>query len=274
MEKTIEYNHSSIYYRVAGRGEPVILLHGFAEDGSIWDQQVLHLQENNLLIIPDLPGSGHSDITGDVSMEGMADVVKAIADAENIFRPVMIGHSMGGYVTLAFAERYPETLSAFGLFHSTTYADTPEKIASRKKNIGFISSHGTHKFLSQSIPGLFSDEFKTRHPDVIEKLITQYRLFKPTFLILYYEAMMKRPDRTHVLKTFVKPVLFVIGKFDNAIPFGDSLQLCHLPSLSYIHILGNSGHMGMIEEVNSSNEILQSFLKSIPDFTNSPTQQI
>jgi pimeloyl-ACP methyl ester carboxylesterase len=263
MKKTIHYKGKPVIYRVLGNGQPVVLLHGFSEDGNIWERQSRLLQNDYRLIIPDLPGSGESALQEDVSMEGMADVVKAILVEEQLAGAVLIGHSMGGYITLALAEKDPALVRAFGLFHSTAYPDNEEKKTARRKNITFIQKHGTYEFLKQSIPTLFSEKFRDENPDAVNGLIEQYRHFNPAALTAYYEAMMVRPDRTHVLKQFVKPILFIIGKHDNAIPFKDSLELCHLPSLSYIHILNNSGHMGMMEETEKSNEILSTFLKDI-----------
>jgi len=113
----------------------VVLLHGFAEDGDVWKYQLADLAAGYLVIVPDLPGSGRSDMTDDMSIEGMALCVKKIIDHELPANAslaedgiTMIGHSMGGYITLAFANKYPGLLAGFGLFHSTAFADTEEKI--------------------------------------------------------------------------------------------------------------------------------------------------
>lgn len=123
-----------------------------------------------------------------------------------------------------------------------------KKKASRRKNIANIHSNGAYEFLKQSIPALFSNEFKGNHPDVVEQLIEQYKGFDAESLAAYQEAMMQRPDRTEVLKKFLKPILFIVGRHDNAVPLNDSLQLCHMPAFSYIHMFEESGHMGMMEE--------------------------
>lgn len=104
-----------------------MLIHGFGEDAAIWNNQTEYLKDKFQLIIPDLPGSGKSEMTDDMSMEGMAEVIHSIIRQEDIDACTVIGHSMGGYITLAFAEKYPDYLSAFGLFHSTAYADSDEK---------------------------------------------------------------------------------------------------------------------------------------------------
>ncbi|MEJ7739053.1 MAG: alpha/beta hydrolase [Chitinophagaceae bacterium] len=263
MNNSIIIDDKFIFYRVIGSGNRVVLLHGFAEDGKIWEQQVEFLKSNYQLIIPDLPGSGQSSLTDKVNIESMADVVYAILEKEHISETVMIGHSMGGYITLAFARKYPMLLKGFGLFHSTAYPDNEDREASRKSNIEFIRKNNTHAFLKQSVPTLFSNDFKTQHPEIVDRFIDRYKTFSSLSLEKYQEAMMRREERTDILKQFVKPILFIIGKHDNAIPFDDSLELCHLPSLSYIHILENSGHMGMIEESGKTNWILNKFLRDL-----------
>lgn len=263
--KQVIFQNKKIMYRAEGNGKPVMLLHGFGEDGNIWNYQAEKLKEKFFVIIPDLPGSGKSEmLDGKISIEDYADVVKAIADAEiikdkkNVF--TLIGHSMGGYITLAFAEKYPELLNAFGLFHSTAYADDAAKKGIRKKGIEFIKNNGAATFLKTSTPNLFSEKTRIEKPELVEKLIDLSKDFSPEALIQYYEAMMQRPDRTSVLKSFNKPIFFIIGKEDTAVPLQASLEQCHLPDVSDIHILQNSGHVGMWEEKEKATEFLLHFL--------------
>jgi len=262
----ILFRNKKIFYRVEGKGKPVVLLHGFAEDGNIWNKQIEALKEKYLLIIPDLPGSGGSEmLDGKSTLEDYAELIKAIAD-EEVFKEkkenrfCLIGHSMGGYITLAFAEKYPELLNSFGLFHSSAFADTEEKIAVRKKGIAFITKNGTEAFLKTSIPNLFSEETQKEKPEFITQLFDMARGISPEALIQCYEAMILRPDRTNVLRTFEKPVLFIIGKYDAAVPLQTSLQQCHLPAISSVNILQHSAHMGMWEEKELANDYLKEFL--------------
>lgn len=260
MEKIISSQHKEIFYRVIGTGKPVLLVHGFGEDGEIWHNQVKFLQEKFKLIIPDLPGSGRSAIIDDMSMEGMAEVILSIMKAEHCISCPVIGHSMGGYITLALAEKHPETLSAFGLFHSSAFADSDEKKATRQKGIEFIKLHGAFSFLKTVIPNLFSKVSHDKMPEIISQFIAQQDNFQAPSLVSYYQAMMQRPDRTKILKQSAVPVLFIMGQYDNAVPLEDSLKQCHLPQKSYIHILDQSGHMGMLEEPDRCNRILEEFL--------------
>ncbi len=175
----------------------------------------------------------------------------------------MIGHSMGGYITIAFAEKYPELLNGFGFFHSSAFTDDEEKKQIRLKAIEFIKKNGAEAFLKTSIPGLFTDEFIKNYSYRVENLIETAKQFSPEALVQYYYAMINRPDRTDVLKSVNKPVLFIIGEKDKAIPLQASLKQCHLPAISHITILKNSAHMGMLEEKEKCIQTVLGFLQSL-----------
>jgi pimeloyl-ACP methyl ester carboxylesterase len=222
---------------------------------------VEYLKHKFQLIIPDLPGSGQSPLNNTPwSMEYFAECIRAILDQENISTVSMIGHSMGGYITLAFADAWPHRLRSFGLFHSTAYPDSEEKKTARRRGIEFIQQNGAAKFLEQSIPNLFSEATKKHQPDLVRKILARFTNFIGQSLVNYYQAMIVRPDRTHVLKNFPRPVLFIMGKHDTAVPYEQVLQQCYMPGLSYIHTLEHSGHMGMWEEPVLSNVFVEEFL--------------
>jgi len=263
VRKTINHRSLALSYKVEGRGTPVLLLHGFAEDSAIWDEQVEYLKKSCQLIIPDLPGSGQSSpLSSPTTLEEVADFIKAILEAEGIAQCVLIGHSMGGYITLAFAEKYPDRLKALGLFHSIAFADSEEKKAGRQKSIEFIRKNGSPAYIRQSTPNLFSEDSRKEHPEWITSLTDRYAAsLSPDSLVYYQQAMISRPDRSQVLAQFTGPVLFIIGQQDNVIPLDTSLRQTHIPALSYIHLLENSGHMGMMENSAASNRILADFLR-------------
>ena len=263
MEKKLMYKNASLHYQVMGDGNVVVLLHGFGEDSIIWDEIAAAISKNYRLIIPDIAGSGQSAmLSGDnIGMEDYAESIAAILDQEKVDQCTMVGHSMGGYITLAFAEKYPDMLQAFGLFHSSAYADDDAKKETRNKAIAFIKQNGTQAFLKTSIPGLFMDAEKSNAD--INSLLEKGKQFKPEALIQYYQAMIGRPDRTKVLKTFSKPVLFMLGTHDKAVLLEHGLQQSHLPSISHINILSNSAHMGMMEEPEKSLLNFTYFLQGI-----------
>lgn len=273
MQKTFLYNHhTSISYRLTGSGHPVVLLHGFGEDSHIWDKQIDFLKDHCLLIVPDLPGSGKSALLSKpdtqnnspephhISITDYADVVYALLGIEGIDKCCLLGHSMGGYITLAFAEKYPSKLSSFGLIHSTALADTEEKKRNRQKAIDLMEQYGAGPFLKNTIPNLFAGSFKKAQPEMVEALIEASASFDTKACQQYYQAMMLRPDKTSVLKGNPLPVLFVIGTEDIAAPLNDLLPQVHLPLISYIHVLENTGHMGMWEATEQMNQYLLEFI--------------
>lgn len=264
MEKQFQYNGSAIYYNVTGKGPAVVLLHGFAEDGNIWNEQISFLQQHCQLIVPDLPGSGKSDLLKkeNVTIEDYATCLNALLEHEGIGRCIVLGHSMGGYITLAFAEMFPAKLTGFGFVHSTAFADSEDKKNTRKKGIKFIEEHGVYPFLKSSTPNLFSDQYKKEHSERIAALIEQGKNFTKEALIQYYNAMIKRPDRTRVLQKSKVPVLFIIGSEDVAAPPEDLLKQVHLPKVSYIHIIKDVGHMSMWEKPSELNDHLLEFIKN------------
>lgn len=260
----IQYQNSKIFYKTTGQGMPVIFVHGFAEDGNIWKQQIDSLKGHYRLIVPDLPGSGKSDFLSNANIEIFAEIIKTIIDKESKDEKVVLfGHSMGGYITLALAEKYPELLKAFGLIHSSAFADSDEKKLARKKSIDFIRANGAASFLKTAIPGLFTEQFNKYHKELVEALIEEGKNFTDASLIQYYEAMIERPDRIAVLQKVNFPVLFVIGEFDQAVPLQASLQQCHIPKISVVSIFKDSAHMSMMEETEKLNLQLTDFLTTI-----------
>ena len=239
----------------------LLLLHGFAEDGQLWDELIPRLGPHCRLLIPDLPGSGQSTILpGEPSIESLADAIRLFIDQLGIKTCVLVGHSMGGYVSLAFAEKYPERLQAFGFFHSTAYADSEEKRTARRKSIEFIRQHGSAPFIRQSTPNLFAAATREQRPSLVEDTIRRYSGFSPESLVYYYEAMIRRPDRVHVLRQFAGPVLFILGAADTVVPYEQALKQCQEPMISVIHTLEHSGHMGMLEEPERGSAMIESFL--------------
>jgi pimeloyl-ACP methyl ester carboxylesterase len=265
MYKNFNYENSRISYEVLGQGEPVVLLHGFGESGSIWNKQDEVLQNYCKLIIPDIPGSGNSAMLEgeNVSIEDYADCINALLDEEKNETCIMLGHSMGGYITLAYAEKYPNRLKAFGLIHSTAFADNEEKKLNRKKGIDLIQQYGGFSFLKNTTPNLFADSFKKEYPDEVASLIEEGKTFRDEALIQYYAAMMNRPDTTEVLKQSKVPVLFIVGTEDLAAPLNDLLQQVHLPEQSHFHLIEGVGHVSMLEAPEQLNKYLLDFIKGI-----------
>ncbi|WP_291907706.1 alpha/beta hydrolase [Chitinophaga sp. CB10] len=258
MWKTI--NNGNGTYQDIGQGPAVVLIHGFSENNEVWKPQQEALSGDCRLILPNLPGTGKSQLTEGLTIAAMADYVYSILLAENIKEAVVIGHSMGGYVALALLQQHPEVIKGLGLFHSTAAADTEEKKDTRRKSMAFIQQHGGELFTRQTIPNLFSPATKTKKPELVEACIDMCVQCPDESLIAYTNAMMQRPDLTGLLTSVTTPVLFVIGKDDNAVAPASVIQQVMLPKTSNVFIFEEVGHMGMWEKIEASNHLLKQFI--------------
>lgn len=264
-QRQVIFKGVPIVYKIIGQGElPIMLVHGFGEDGRIWDMQLDYLSGHNKVVIPDLPGSGHSPFNHSLqSVEDFADAMFAVSMDAGLSPFGMLGHSMGGYITLAFAEKYSEKLHAYGLIHSTAFADSDEKKLVRLRGIEAMGIYGPYSFLKNTIPNLFAAEFKAGNTEAVNSLIEQGRHFSSETLQQYYSIMMQRKDSCYVLKSVDKPVLFVMGAQDIAAPVSDVLQQVYLPNISEVYLLEETGHMGMWEQPGKLNQALESFMLNI-----------
>jgi pimeloyl-ACP methyl ester carboxylesterase len=263
LQKIFSNKGAEIEYATIGKGTPVVLLHGFGEDHTIWEHQINFLQEHCKLIIPNLPGTGqskHTDAARPLSIESMADNIKVLLDQENITTCIILGHSMGGYITLAFAEMYPAYLKGFGLIHSTAFADTADKKKNRQRAIEMIAEYGGYAFLKNTIPNLFGNSFKYTSIEIIDQLIEKSKAFNNNALQDYYRAMIARTDKTNVLANTNVPVLFIAGTEDTAAPIADTTEQSKLSSNIQFHILEGVGHMGMLESPNEVNQLMLNFI--------------
>ncbi len=264
MYQSIAYRHTTLSYRKSGNGKALVLLHGFGEDGHVWDQQKAVLEKSMMVLIPDIPGTGKSGRWDETNIEisDYANALLAILDAEGIESCCLLGHSMGGYITLAFAELYPDRLVGFGLIHSTAYADSNEKKANRLKAVELMEQYGAGAFLRNTIPTLFSAAFKKAAPNQVLAQIEQAAHVDTKACQQYTLAMRNRPNRTSVLEDNPLPILFVIGTEDTAAPLADLMAQIKLPLYASIHILDNVGHMGMLEAADTMTNHIINFVEN------------
>ena len=255
----ISYQDRQVFFKIDGEGFPLVLLHGFCEDHRIWND-LIPTVENAQIIRIDLPGFGGSETPEQASIDHYAAAVKQVLDHLGIRQCLLIGHSMGGYTTLAFAELYPEYLKGFGLFHSHPFADTPEKKQARDKSVQFIQKNGAIHYLKQLIPKLFPSHFLSSKRYLVDRIIFQASKFDPAGIMGGLEAMKNRRDRSLVLQQTPLPVLFILGEHDNLIPFEQQLEQTHWPSTSNVHILLRTGHMGLVEAPHKTARMIQQFL--------------
>lgn len=251
----------NIFYKVEGKGFPVFLVHGFCEDHSIWEDFKQPLLDKYQIITPDLPGFGKSELGSVTDITGMADALKQIADKEKISKMILIGHSMGGYVTLAFTEKYPELLSGICLFHSICFADDEAKKENRKKVADFVLKYGSPPFITELYGTLFTKDFISGNQDLVNNLINRFSEFSPQSIAAASLAMRNRPDRSQVLQQINIPVQFIIGKQDGVFSIERSMAMTYLPDAAEITLLENSAHMGMYEEKKKSQQAVLNWLQ-------------
>jgi pimeloyl-ACP methyl ester carboxylesterase len=273
MYSSFYFNQVPFAYSVYGKGETtIVLLHGFGEDSWVFEQQVHLLQNNFTVVLIDLPGCGYAKLqsqsvaTDFLPLENLvflADGIVALLQMLQLQNIVLLGHSMGGYITLAIEKKYPNCTAAFGLIHSTAYADSEEKKEVRKKGIALMEEYGGFAFLKNTIPNLFSAATKTNTPDTVNNAIQKAKYLQTKALQAYYKAMMNREDGSLVLQQTTKPVLFIAGTEDVAAPLADITKQASLPTISYIHIVENVGHMGMLENASTVTTYIQQFANSI-----------
>ncbi len=252
----------SIHFFEKGQGQPLILIHGFCEIGAMWQDFADSLSSDFRVICPDLPGVGKSSLDqASLSMEEIAVILESWMEENQIDQPIVIGHSLGGYVTLALAELMGTKLKAVGLFHSTAFPDSQEKKEMRDRTVIFLEKHGVEKFVSSFVPPLFPENRREELDSEIQLAIDQAKKCSLQGLIALTKAMRDRKDRFEVLANFQGPKLMIAGELDGAVPLEASKKHQDIIS-SYIE-LPNTGHMGMVEQKAETIEILREFCKGI-----------
>jgi pimeloyl-ACP methyl ester carboxylesterase len=247
VQKAVSHNGKRITYNVTGDGTPLMLIHGFGFDAAIW-KAISPMLSDVKLIIPDLPGVRNSEtLANDPTIDAMAFAMAGIIEAEVNGPCNVIGHSMGGYVTLALVEQHPQLVNAFGLFHSHPFADDEPRRAKREKDVQFIQSHGSALYIKVLLPGLFGQAFKNQNADVIDDLVERYSDLSPEGLVYALRAMKERPDRSHIVSSSTKPFLFVAGVEDSVVSMEMVNRIYKMPQYTYGLFIRQAAHMGMIE---------------------------
>jgi len=263
MNNSIKYKNTSVNYTDEGKGKVLVLLHGFLESLEIWNDFSNELSKDFRVITIDLLGHGK---TGDIdkihTMEMMAEAVKFVLDTLKIDKCTMVGHSMGGSVTLAFAEMFPEQLNGFGLFHSTAYDDSPEVKINRNRMIEAVNNNHIG-FINSFIPNLFPPETVNNFTDKIINLQRLAGSMHKDSINAAINGMKLRRNRLDVISNSKVPVLFIIGKKDSRQPFEKVLPQIAASNNSTVIILGNVGHMGHIESPKETIYAIKTFTNKL-----------
>lgn len=254
----------ALNYTVKGQGMPIVFIHGFCESLQIWESFSPTFESNFQVIYIDLPGHGKSKGLGyETSVDKMAFQVKETLNSLNIKKALLVGHSLGGYVTIAFADMFPEMLLGICFFHSSAFEDTPEKKENRNKTMDYVEKHGVDAFSIPFVPGLFFHKHREQLKEHIDFATQIARKMNKEDIINTIRAMRDRKDRAHVLEEIQVPVAFIVGKEDSAVPLNKSLEQCALAPKSQVLFLGETSHMGMFERKTDCQTFLKGFLDAI-----------
>ena len=249
MFKDILYKGIKIRYKSVGHGKPLIFLHGYLESMDIWEEYTALLSDKFKVIAIDLLGHGGTECISDThEMTDMADAIYYVLNSLGIKNPIMIGHSMGGYVTLAFEKKYPKINKAFVLFHSTAIPDTTQKMINRNREIDLVKQGKKQLICNTNIPLMYAESNRVEFAD---KIIFSKNICNNTSdrgVIAALKGMKNRKNNIELLETINKKVLFILGKNDELITFDSVIEQTKISSNIETLILNNSGHMGFFEE--------------------------
>ena len=227
----------------------IVLLHGYLESMLVWEDFVPLLYPYARVVTLDLPGHGISEIKGEVhTMDFLADTVLAMLDKLGIERCTMVGHSMGGYVALAFCERHPERLDGIVLLSSTPNADSDEKREAREREAALVNA-GKKELLARTAAGAgFAPENRRAMQEYILDLETIAHLTEDAGITALLKGMMQRRDMNDMLRRSKVRQLFILGCRDGYIPEEVAQQMCAGHPQAEVIRLEKSGHQGFMEQ--------------------------
>lgn len=259
--KFITHKGTQIFFSDTGKGTAVVLLHGFLENSTMWDYFIADFSKKYRIIAIDLLGHGNTEPLGYVhSMEDNADVVHAVLSELKIRKAVFVGHSMGGYVALAFAELYADNVKGMVLLNSTSRADSDERKANRDRAIKAVKQNYTN-FVRLSIANLFSENNRERLAQEIEDVKIEALKTPLQGIVASLEGMKIRKDREVILHFAPYPILLVLGKNDPVLNYEESIEQIEGTAVK-LHTFPD-GHMSPIENRADLQKELLSFFKSI-----------
>lgn len=263
VEKFILAGDTALHICDSEVGEKVVvLLHGYLENMLVWDNFVPLLYKEVRVITLDIPGHGISEVKGEIhTMDWLADTLAAALDKLNIEKATIVGHSMGGYMALAFAERHPDRTEGIVLLHSTPYADSEEKKRNRQREISLIRS-GKKELLAHTAPEAgFAVENRNRFRTEIEDLQQTVYLTEDAGIVALLNGMIERKAQSEMLHNLGKPILFILGRKDGYIVAEVAEKMVTEHPEARVVWLESSGHMGFIEEANTCAQALLEFVK-------------
>ena len=264
-EKFLMAGSTALHIADSGVGEKcVVLLHGYLESMYVWDDFTSLLTPSVRVITVDIPGHGISEVKGEVhTMEMVADVLHEMLNSLGIEKLTMVGHSMGGYVSLAFCARYPEQLEGLVLLSSSPNPDTDLKKENRRREIALVRA-GKKDALARVAPEAgFAEHNRRRLKSYIDDLVECVHITEDDGIVALLGGMIERVDQNEMLRKCDVLQLFIMGKHDAYIPVEAAEAIIANNPQAEVAWLENSGHMGFIEEPEACAEALLKFIEKI-----------
>ena len=261
MKPHLEIKGKKLYYSDQGTGHVVVLLHGYLESLKIWNDFAEQLSKKFRVICFDIPGHGLSEtICSTHSMQQLAGSIYEALKFLKISDCFMVGHSMGGYVTLQFQKQYLDMLSGFCLFHSHPFADSQETKKKRLREIELIKEGKKDLIAKFNIPNAFATKNTDNFKSSVNEAINIALQTPNEGIIANLHAMMNRSDLSDSLEKTTLPFIYIAGKYVNYIDYNTVIPKIKLPKKSTLVRLENSGHMGFIEEKELALYVLSQFI--------------
>lgn len=259
--KHLFFKNTKISFSDTGKGTAIVLLHGFLENQWMWDGFVASFSKKYRIITIDLLGHGQTECLGYVhSMEDNADMVHAVLSELRIRKAIFVGHSMGGYVALALAELYPETIKGLALLNSTARADSEERKKNRDRAIVAVKQNYTN-FIRLSITNLFSENNRERLISEIEDVKIAALKTPLQGIVASLEGMKIRKDREVLLHFAPFPVLLILGQQDPVLNYEETKEQIENTPTQLVSF--PDGHMSHLENAVALEKVLLDFFKTI-----------
>jgi 3-oxoadipate enol-lactonase len=260
---SIRVGDIQLAYTDAGLGQPVVLLHGYPFNRSLWNEQASALGNSYRVITPDLRGLGESESTpGPATMNRMAQDVAALLDHLEISRAVVGGLSMGGYVALAFYKQFPSRVRSLILADTRAQADTEEGKQTRFQQADKALAEGMAGIADSMLPKLLTPETVSKRPEVVKRVRDMMLKTKPEGAAGALLGMAEREDQTALLSQVSCPTLILVGREDPITPVADSEKMNREISGSRLVVIENAAHVSNLERTDQFNEELLRFLNS------------
>ena len=253
-------------YTDTGVGRPIVLIHGYPFNRSLWNEQVEALSNSYRIIVPDLRGFGESDSSpGPATMNRMAQDVAQLLDHLEVTRAVIGGLSMGGYVALAFYKQFPSRVRALILADTRAQADTDEAKQTRAQQAEKALSEGMAGIADAMLPKLLTPETVSKRPEIVKRVRDMMLKTKPEGAAAALLGMAEREDQTELLSKITSKTLIIVGAEDALTPVADSEKMHRAIAGSRLVVLESAGHVSNLERTGQFNEALMDFLRDSLD---------